>query len=99
MDQQIQHNDIDGSTVVLLPETHILEEMYGELLAVVESQSRDQVVLDLSSMRSISAAGLGRLLALKRQLRARGAKLILRNVGEQVYQAFVVTRLARYFGI
>ena len=80
-------------------ESQGLEETYAQLLDVVEHESPNQVVLDFSAVSSISAAGFGRLVALKRKLNSRGGKLTLRNVREQVYQAFVVTRLAGHFGI
>jgi anti-anti-sigma factor len=97
MDQHIQLSESEEGTVVHLLDNHVLDDMHGDLLDVVELQDRSQVVLDLSAVRSISAAGLGRLLALKKKLHARGGDLALRNVGNQVQQAFVVTRLARYF--
>ena len=104
MSQRIQCNDEEGATVVQLiesqlVETHALEETYGELLEIVEVETRNQVVLDLSAVCSISAAGLGRLVALKKKLHARGRELTLRNVGDQVYQVFVVTNLAHHFGL
>jgi anti-anti-sigma factor len=104
MGQRIQRTDVGGVALVRLLESHLLEshgleETYQELLKVIEVGARDQVVLDFSAVRSISAAGLGRLVALKKRLHARGGELILRNVGEQVYEAFVVTRLARHFGL
>jgi len=100
----IQRNDVPGAAVVQLQDGHLLEsrgleETYGKLLEIVESDARRQLVLDFSSVSSISAAGCGRLVALKRKLHARGGKLTLRNVGDRVYQAFVVTRLARHFGL
>ena len=99
MSQRIQCIDVEGATVVQLMETRALEETYGELLEIVDAETRKQVVLDLYAVRSISAGGLGRLITLKKKMHARGGKLTLRNVGDQVYQVFVVTRLARHFGL
>jgi anti-anti-sigma factor len=104
MGQRIQCNDVAGVTVVRFLGEHLLEsrgleETYGELLGVVETEARDNLVLDFSTVHAISAAGVGRLLALKKKLHARGGELTLRNVGQQVYQVFVVTKLARYFGL
>jgi anti-anti-sigma factor len=80
-------------------ESHALEETYRELLGLVEGQARNRLVLDFSSVRSISATGLGRLLALKKKVKTQGGDLVLRNVGCQVYEVFAATKLAGYFGL
>jgi anti-anti-sigma factor len=106
MRQQVKCNNEDGPPVVQLIERDLdkspaLEETYGQLLDMVKGEmgKEKKVVLDLSTVGSISAAGLGTLVALKDKLRAHGGKLTLRNVGQRVYQVFLVTDLARDFGL
>jgi anti-anti-sigma factor len=91
-------------TMVHLLESHLLDshgldETYGQLLEAADLGTHSQVVLDFSAVSSISAAGLRRLVAFERKLSARGGELALRNVGDHVYQVFVVTRLAGHFGL
>ena len=104
MSQPFDGNNLERGTVVQRLESHCLDghelsETYRKLIDRVEFESPREVVLDFSSVRSISSAGLRRLLKLKERIASQGGALTLRNVGDHLHQVFALARLARYFGL
>ena len=71
-------------------------ELLGFLLAEL---SQEHLILDFGNVLSISSAGLGALVSLHKQARAAGKRLTVREVSEQVYEPFEITRLTRLLDI
>ncbi|HEX5271591.1 MAG TPA: STAS domain-containing protein [Gemmataceae bacterium] len=55
--------------------------------------------LDLSGVRIPTAGGLGGLVRLHRDLRARGGRLVLLNVRPWAFEVFAATRLTEVFDV
>lgn len=58
-----------------------------------------EVVVDLSSLTTISSDDLNELIRLQAKLRQQGRTLVLKNACEIITQVFTVTRLDRLFEI
>ena len=72
----------------------------GPILSdITEFGARLSVSLDFRGIRTMSASTLSKLLILRRNLRALGGRLILRNVPPFVSEVFRVTHLDRVFEV
>jgi anti-anti-sigma factor len=71
----------------------------GELTGLVRRVGRHNLRLDLGDVRFLTAAGLGTLVAARNELRARGGRLILSNVGPLPHEVFRVAQLDRLLDI
>src|SRR4051812_12443348 len=65
----------------------------GQLSRLVCESARPRLRLDLGGVGFLSAAAVGSLVALHRELAGVGGKLTLRNVRPAVYEIFRATRL------
>jgi anti-sigma B factor antagonist len=93
----------DDTAVVVLeakrfgePFVHSLGE---ELSGLADSVTSREFCLDLSRVESISALGLGKLVAVHRKMKARGGRVSLLNPRPQVYHALQTTRLITLFEV
>ena len=83
--------NLDGN--VLIGETDPLREIMQSV------PSTSAVILDLSRVALVDAHGLGVLLQLREQARARGVQLELMNVGNHLRELFRMTHLDSVFPI
>jgi anti-anti-sigma factor len=60
---------------------------------LIDDPSQQSLLLDLSNVDWLSAAGIGELVRLHRQLRDRDRQLILDNVGDLVFEVLEVAGL------
>jgi hypothetical protein len=56
-------------------------------------------VLDFSSVHVINSSNLAKLLKLRKRLTARGGKMLLCNISTQVWGAFLLTGLDKFFEV
>jgi len=68
------------------------------LYAVIEHATGD-IVLDLASLESIDAAGLGMITAVHLRCERSGRRLLLRNCPREIRRVLAVTRLNRILHI
>lgn len=59
----------------------------------------DNAVLDFDGVRFVNSSNLAKLLKLRKKMAADGGKLILCNVGDQVWGALMVTGLEKLFTV
>lgn len=89
--------------VVVQVEGEVDVHTSGELRAVLEDvitrSPRIAVVLDLTEMSFIDAAGIGVLVHALRRMRGTGGRLVLRNLRPPVLKVFRVLGLDRVFTI
>ncbi len=71
----------------------------GELAGLVRRPGRHNLRLDLGSVQFLTAAGLSLLVATQKELRARGGRLVLDNVGLLADEVFRAVRLDRLLDI
>jgi anti-anti-sigma factor len=70
-----------------------------ELAGLVRWPGRHNLRLDLGSVQFLTAVGLGMLVATQKELRARGGRLVLSNVGLLAHEVFRAARLDRLLDI
>lgn len=102
--QCLEINEIYGITMVHLPGDQLVEgneiEGVGQALyQLIESQGRRKVVLDFSSVGSISGAALGKLIVLQKKVNAHDCMLRFCCLRPDVQEVFTVTKLDRLFDI
>ena len=61
------------------------------------SPSRLDAVVDFTNVRMVNSSNLARMLKVRRQMQAAGSRLILCNLPDQVWGAFLVTNLDKLF--
>jgi anti-sigma B factor antagonist len=81
-------------TVLTLAGDVLNEESLRAAFRVLSEAGAHALHLDLRAVRLPTAEGLGLLITLNKELRARGGKLTLLNVAPDPYEVFEVTRLA-----
>src|SRR5262245_3042375 len=62
-----------------------------ELARLAQDTPRTRFVLDLTNIRYMSSAGLGKLVALNCQVRSMGGRLLLANLNPAVAEVIAVT--------
>jgi anti-anti-sigma factor len=90
---------VEDITVVRLAEGVLNEASLRGVQRLLEEAEVPVVHLDLSSVRLPTAAGLGALVILNKELRAREGGLVLVNVPATTYDIFVLTRLVEVLEI
>jgi anti-anti-sigma factor len=89
-----------GSVSVLCLRGRIVRSELATLRAAVNSQTGSTaIVLDLTGVTTIDAGGLGAMLELREQTRAKNIEFKLMNVSRLVGWVFEVTRLDSVFDI
>src|SRR6516164_9122930 len=80
-------------TELRLPDEVLTEESLRIIRQYLEETSAHVVHLDLSGLRLPTAEGLGALVVLNKELRARGGALALLNVPAVAYEVFSLANL------
>src|SRR5215469_4806074 len=86
-------SDTQTVTQLQLPEEALTEESLRIVRQYLEETRAHVVHLDLSSLRRPTAEGLGALVVLNKELRARGGVLALVNVPAAAYEVFSLANL------
>ena len=74
------------------------QSLVEETQAAVADAGTDKVVFNLEHVESLTSANFRPFLALRKQLKASGGRLVLCNLSGSVLQAFQVTRLVSSAG-
>ena len=88
-----------GEALLKVPDPVLREEGVRALTRAVRRSGLREVRLDLGAVGLVTGGGLGRLVALQRQLRAVGGRLTLCNVSGLVYGEFEATRLTEVLAV
>src|SRR4051794_2817216 len=70
-----------------------------QLLDLVDRVGQHWVFFDFDNVDYLASIGLGKLVALQKQIQARGGRLTVINVRDSVYQVFEVTRLVKILDV
>jgi anti-anti-sigma factor len=89
----LQVKTLPDVTIATILGESIAETVWKELSALAGRLGGRWLQLDLSAVHFLTSTGVGKLLALYKQVRAEGGRLSLRNVRPQVYEVFAVTHL------
>ena len=102
--RRIEVSDVGQVSVVrfndrkILDETNI-QELGQELFSLIESENKQNLLLDFSSVEFLSSAALGKLITLEKKVKSHGGKLKLSNIRVEIYEVFRITKLNRVFDI
>jgi anti-sigma B factor antagonist len=95
--------DSGRATATFTRPTRLTEETSADVGRAFDDLVADSVAphltLDLGAVEFISSVALGQLVALNRQVRAKGGSLLLTNLRSGVHQVLVLTRLDRLLAI
>lgn len=76
-----------------------MASLVEHLLDALQRQRTGTVFLDFSTVESLSAGALGRLVSLHTKLRDQGRRLVLLNLTAQLVEILEITRLHKLFNI
>jgi|SRR5579871_6402119 len=86
-------------TTVRLPEEVLNEEGRHATKKLLKQSGARIIHLDLAGIRFLTARGLGGLVFLHRELRARGGALVLVNVSNAIGEVLALTRLVEVLDV
>ena len=91
-------------TVVTFTDSKIIDEgeiqeLGQELIALVERDNRQKIVLNFADVEFLSSAALGKLISFEKKARVSKAELILTNIRPEIYEVFAITKLTKLFTI
>jgi len=75
-----------------------IDELKIELSRLLQLDRRE-VIVDFAGLQAITSRGLGFLITLQKEIRSRGGRLALVNLGARFAPLFELTRLNRIFEI
>lgn len=70
-----------------------------QLVELVEAVGQHWVFIDFDNVEFLASIGLAKLVTLHKQIQAKGGRLTVVNVRDNVYQAFEITRLTNVLDI
>jgi anti-sigma B factor antagonist len=76
-----------------------IQEWGSEMLRLVDTEKREKLLLNFSSVDFLSSAALGKLITLDKKVKAHGGVLKLSNIRPEIYEVFTITKLNRLFDI
>ena len=102
--RRLDVNEVGDVTVVRFRDQKIIEdiniqELGQEMFRLVESDHRQKLLLNFSSVDFLSSAALGKLITLDKKVKAHGGVLKLSNIRPEIYEVFAITKLNRLFDI
>ncbi len=102
--RRLEVEDIGDVTVVNFIDRKILDEQniqkIGEdLFSLVDELGRRKLLLNFGNVEYLSSAALGKFITLNKKVHGAGGKLILCNIGPQIYEVFEITKLNKLFNI
>jgi anti-anti-sigma factor len=100
----LEEEQIGDTTIVSFTQSELLEETtirkIGEQLSrLVEDPYRQQIVLNLHSVKKVSTMMLGKFIALHHRVRATGGRLVLCGIDRDLWGMFRAFRLHQLFPI
>ena len=98
--RRVEVSEVGDVTVVHFVDRKILDEaniqeLGQELFGLVESDGREKLLLNFTSVDFLSSAALGKLITLDKKVKANK----LCNIRPEIYEVFAITRLNKLFDI
>src|SRR5947209_20327065 len=99
----LEVNVVGDTAVVRFTQKNITDlnpQVVGQqLLDLVDQVGQHWVFFDFENVDYLASIGLGKLVALQKQIQARGGRLTVINVRDSIYQVFEVTRLVNVLDV
>jgi anti-sigma B factor antagonist len=102
--ERLRLSEIGDVTVVRFVDRRIIDEgviqeLGAELLALVERDKRESLLLSFENVEFLSSAALGKLITLDKRVKAHGGKLKLTSIRPEIFEVFTITKLDQLFEI
>lgn len=102
--RRLEVEQIGDVTVVNFVDRKILDDQNiqqigDQLFSLVEAEGYKRLLLNFGNVEYLSSAALGKLITLNKKCKEAGGKLILSNIGSQIYEVFEITKLDKFFKI
>ena len=102
--RRLDVTEVGEVTIVRFRDRKIVEDIniqeWGtEMLRLVDTEKREKLLLNFSSVDFLSSAALGKLITLDKKVKAHGGVLKLSNIRPEIYEVFTITKLNRLFDI
>lgn len=96
--------EIEGITVVVFQQSHILDAMTIERMAtslkeLIEGSDEGKFILDFSRVTYMSSSALGMLIGLQRRIVQKKARVKLSSIHDDIMEVFRITKLDTVFEI
>ena len=103
-DSRLRLTKRDDVTIVEFIDRNILDEgniqaIGEELGAIIDAAPQPRLLISFANVDHLSSAALGTLITVNNKIKARGGRLVLANIDEQIFDVFRITRLDRLFQI
>lgn len=100
----IQLQDVEDVAVIKFSDEKVvdparIEKLGKELLSLADADERQKLLINFENVRFFSSAAINKLIVLEKRVRARGAKLRLSNLRQEVKDLFSFTNLDGLFNI
>jgi len=94
----------NGVTIVQFTDAKVIDQrninqIGAELTEMVEEGGALKVLINMTNVRYLSSAVLGKLISLHKALTARKGVMKLCNIAPPIYEVFEITRLTKVFSI
>ncbi|MCK4872375.1 MAG: STAS domain-containing protein [Phycisphaerales bacterium] len=76
-----------------------IQQIGAEVSAVIDAADDLRMVIDFTGVDHLSSAALGALITINNKIKGKNGQLRLSNIGAQIYEVFVITKLNRLFEI
>jgi anti-sigma B factor antagonist len=101
---RLEVTEVGEITVVRFRDRKILdataiEELGGELFALVENDNRKNLLLNFTGVEFLSSAALNKLIILDKKIKAHGGRLKMCHLRPEIAEIFSITRLDKLFDI
>lgn len=104
VESRLRVRDESGVTIVEFVDRNILDEaniqqIGEEIGAIIDSQASPRLLICFSNVEHLSSAALGTLITINNKVKAKGGELRLADIGPQIYEVFVITKLNKLFQV
>lgn len=95
---------VDGVTIVTFTDPKVIDQrnillIGGELTEMVLKGGVRKMIVDMSGVKYLSSAVLGKLISVHKNMRVNRGMLKLCGISKNIYEVFEITRLDRVFDI
>jgi anti-anti-sigma factor len=95
----VRSTGLSTNSVLIEYRTGAYEALEAQVLAAIEEEGAERVVLDLDKLDRLDSGGVRDLISLLRRVRAAGGDLALRSTNPEVLRTLSATGLDRVFSL
>jgi anti-sigma B factor antagonist len=104
VESRLRIRDDKGVTVVEFIDRNILDEaniqqIGDEIAGIIDAAQSPRLLISFANVEHLSSAALGTLITINNKVRQKSGQLRLADIGPQIYEVFVITKLNKLFEI